>query len=249
MMCNIDYHRDQEFSFRRKYILPVKSPFDINWNWIPIGRGQTLLNIDIKNKVEAKKVLFEKCDILAVQGDMSLEILSETQDKLIASDKSFNKSFKISTADCMKDFSDCMLALNLVWKSETGTQGHIQYSQIRPKVDQKAHLELAILRKSKDERFSLKHKELQPITLQVTNNSERNVDLTLELDFDEKSSIQWNGSSRTLIGILSPAEKKEIELTCVPLLVGQFALPGFKLRDSLLNHDYNYSNFATFVVE
>ena len=59
-----------------------------------------------------------------------MDILSETQDKLILCEKSFNKSFKISTTDPMKDFSDCMLALNLVWKSETGTQGHIQVSVI-----------------------------------------------------------------------------------------------------------------------
>ena len=67
MMCNIQYVKDEQLTFRRKYNLPVKSPFEINWGWISCGRGRTVLNINIKNKIENRNVVFEKCDIQTIQ--------------------------------------------------------------------------------------------------------------------------------------------------------------------------------------
>lgn len=132
--------------------------------------------------------------------------------------------------------------------TESGQQGHIQYSQIRPKVETKPQLELAVL-PSDDITLPLKQFESQPINLQITNHSERNVDLNLEVDFDPANAIQWNCASRKIIGVMSPGEKKTVNLSLIPTLIGQHALPGITLNDSLLNHDYNYTKFATLLVE
>ena len=48
---------------------------------------------------------------------------------------------------------------------------------------------------------------------------------------------------------MSPGEKKLVQLSIIPLLIGQYNLPGVTLKDSLLNHDYTYSKFATVMVE
>ena len=117
MMCNIQYQKEQQLTFRRKYILPVKSPFEINWGWIPCGRGRTVLNINIKNKIENRNVVFEKCDIQTVQGNVTHRLLTETKEKFIQFDKMYSKSFDIVTADLEADFDNAMLALNIVWRS------------------------------------------------------------------------------------------------------------------------------------
>ena len=75
------------------------------------------------------------------------------------------------------------------------------------------------------------------------------MDLNLEVDFDLTNSIQWNCSSKTLIGVMSPGEKKIVNLSIIPILEGQFELPGIVLKDSLLNNYYKYTNYATISVE
>ena len=115
-------------------------------------------------------------------------------------------------------------------------------------METKPQLELAVL-PSDDITLPLKQFESQPINLQITNHSERNVDLNLEVDFDPANAIQWNCASRKIIGVMSPGEKKTVNLSLIPTLIGQHALPGITLNDSLLNHDYNYTKFATLLVE
>jgi len=248
MMCNIQYEKDQQLTFRRKYILPVKSPFEINWGWLPCGRGKTILNVNVTNKIQHRSVVFEKCEIQTVNGSVRHKLLTETKESLINFDKDYSKSFEISSMSSEVDLTNVMMALNIVWRSDSGQQGHIQYSQIRPKIEAKPQIELAII---PDDRISLPMKqfELQKIKFQITNNSERNVDLNLELDLDPTFSIQWNCESKTLIGVMGPGGKKDVELAVIPVLTGQFPLPGIKLKDSLLNHNYNYSDFATVLVQ
>ena len=45
------------------------------------------------------------------------------------------QSFSIESK--IEDFSLVQLNLDLIWKSENGNRGHIQYSQIRPKLPPK----------------------------------------------------------------------------------------------------------------
>ena len=73
-------------------------------------------------------------------------------------------------------------------ESESGQQAHIQYSQIRPKVETKPQLELSIVPSESSK--SLKQFESKSVSLQITNHSERNVDLNLELDFDQSPEFK-----------------------------------------------------------
>ena len=126
--------------------LQVKTPFEINWDWTVLGAGQNMLKISIINKIE-KQIIFEECKI----KDQSVKIttIHESSQKILKmnniltkvfrkiNNKIFNyiKSFLIESPTA--DFTNVQLSLDLIWKSENGNRGHIQYSQIRPKVNPK----------------------------------------------------------------------------------------------------------------
>ena len=124
----------------------VKTPFEINWDWTVLGAGQNMLKISIINKIE-KQIIFEECKI----KDQTVKIttIHESTQKILKMNNILTKViniFKIFIIFNIKsfliesptfDFTNVQLSLDLIWKSENGNRGHIQYSQIRPKVNPK----------------------------------------------------------------------------------------------------------------
>ena len=60
MLCNVTYEWHGEQSFKRKYLLPVKTPFELAWDYSILGAGSNLLKITVTNKIE-KRIAFEEC--------------------------------------------------------------------------------------------------------------------------------------------------------------------------------------------
>jgi len=136
------------------------------------------------------------------------------------------------------------LSLDLIWKSENGNRGHIQYSQIRPKVNPKDEIEVKVKTNQPAKRL-----ESSDIEVKIENNTERNIDLIMELNLDHDQLIQWNGQTRQVIGLLQPKSKKEINLSIVPLQKGTLQLPKLAFKDTLLGLTYNFNNLHFIDVE
>lgn len=105
-----------------------------------------MLKISIINKIE-KQIIFEECKI----KDQSVKIttIHESSQKILKMNNILTKVFKeinniyfnyiksFLIESPTADFTNVQLSLDLIWKSENGNRGHIQYSQIRPKVNPK----------------------------------------------------------------------------------------------------------------
>jgi len=241
MMCEISYDKgnQKDLNFKRKYLLPVKTPFEINWDWTVLGAGQNMLKISIINKIE-KQIIFEECKI----KDQSVKIttIHESSKKILKMNNILTKSFFIESP--IADFTNVQLSLDLIWKSENGNRGHIQYSQIRPKVNPKDEIEVKIKTNQPAKRL-----ESSDIEVKIENNTERNIDLIMELNLDQDQLIQWNGQTRQVIGLLQPKSKKEINLSIVPLQKGTLQLPKLAFKDTLLGLTYNFNNLHFIDVE
>ena len=77
MLCDVAYQRGGvELNFKRKYLLPVKTPFELGWDYSVLGRGRNLLKMSVTNKVD-KRIVFEECT-LAGSG-LKIDTIYETQ--------------------------------------------------------------------------------------------------------------------------------------------------------------------------
>ena len=135
MLCAVEYSRDgQPGNYRRKYLLPVRKPFDISWQWTALAKGSAMLNVIITNKVVGRTVLFQTCALNSA-GDKKSKItaLNSGEKKPIEVDTVFSRGFMVESVD-RNDFTTELLSLDLKWLPSNGQFGHIQYSQIKPKV-------------------------------------------------------------------------------------------------------------------
>jgi len=115
--------------------------------------GRNLLKIEINNKIE-KRINFEECNlknnnsniITLFRSNKNILKFNQTYTKvrhycrLIKGINNYFKSFMIESK--IEDFGsvEAQLNLDLIWKSENGNRGHIQYSQIKPKLPPKGNI-------------------------------------------------------------------------------------------------------------
>merc|ERR1719378_1473852 len=113
------------------------------------------------------------------------------------------------------EFAAVQMSLDLKWRSEAGNRGHIQYSQIRPRTNAKAEIDVRIAPCGE---LPVKRFLSMPVCVTVRNNTERNVDLVVELD--PSGDIQWDGVAAQTVGPLAPHSERSLDMSIVPLIRG-----------------------------
>lgn len=244
MLCAVEYaNRGQGGNYRRKYLLPVRKPFDISWQWTALAKGSAMLNVIIMNKVIERTVIFQTCSLNNSPGERkcAIKALSAGEAKPIEADGVFSRGFMVESADG-NDFSTELLSLDLKWLPSNGQVGHIQYSQIKPKVDKKNKLELSI-HKHDDQHFPPKCNEAFSFSVFLCNQTERVMEVEVLLESDERDSIKWNCVSKVDLGKLAPSAQKTVSLSAIPLLKGFHSLPSIIVNERLLNQTYAFRDF------
>ena len=86
-----------------------------------------------------------------------------------------------------------------------------------------------------------------PVCVTVRNNTERNVDLVVELD--PSGDIQWDGVAAQTVGPLAPHSERSLDMSIVPLIRGTHPIPGLSFTDTLLGATYQFSSLYHLQVE
>jgi len=241
MLCNVTYEWQGEQSFKRKYLLPVKTPFELAWDYSILGAGSNLLKITVTNKIE-KQIIFEECALNSQV--LNINTVYESPKTMLGFNDTYTKTLLVATVDT-GEFQNVQMSLDLKWKSEAGNRGHIQYSQIRPRANPKAEIDVRV--KPKGEDGPLTRFEVTDVEVIVRNNTERNVDLVIDLCDGE--SVHWSGTTHQTLGLLPPQNEKSLELQIIPLIRGTHHLPGLAFTDTLLGLTYQFKQLFYLQVE
>ena len=103
------------------------------------------------------------------------------------------------------------------------------------------------VRVTPQENGSLKRFDEAPVEVVVRNNTERNVDLVIDLCSGE--TIHWSGISHQSVGLLAPQTSKKLDLSVIPLIRGTHQLPTLSFTDTLLGLTYKFNNLYHLQVE
>ena len=103
------------------------------------------------------------------------------------------------------------------------------------------------VRVTPQENGSLKRFDEAPVEVVVRNNTERNVDLVIDLCSGE--TIHWSGISHQNVGLLAPQTSKKLDLSVIPLIRGTHQLPTLSFTDTLLGLTYKFNNLYHLQVE
>ena len=130
--------------------------------------------------------------------------------------------------------------LDIIWRTNLGDRGRLQTSQL-----QRLPLNHG------DIRFNV---EVVPSTISVYkcfkitccifNNSERTLDLELNLENVNKPRILWTGSVSRKLGLVEPSGTMDVILEAVPQDTGLQSISGIRITDSLLMRKYQFDDIC-----
>ena len=82
------------------------------------------------------------------------------------------------------------------------------------------------------------------ITCCIFNNSERTLDLELNLENVNKPRILWTGSVSRKLGLVEPSGTMDVILEAVPQDTGLQSISGIRITDSLLMRKYQFDDIC-----
>lgn len=130
--------------------------------------------------------------------------------------------------------------LDIIWRTNLGDRGRLQTSQLQ-----------RLAPNHGDIRFNVEvvpstvglYKSFK-ITCCIFNNSERTLDLELNLENVNKPCILWTGSCSRKLGLVEPSGSIEVVLEAVPQNTALQSISGIRITDSLLMRTYQFDDIC-----
>jgi len=81
-----------------------------------------------------------------------------------------------------------------------------------------------------------------PLVLNITNNSERTVELQLNLENENYTNFMFTGVVNSMLGLLEPGGLSKVKIDVIPESTGLQYITAIRIKDLLLGRDYVYND-------
>lgn len=265
LVCEVSYNAPSrgKLNFRKYFKFQVAKPLDVKTKFYNAESDDVFLEAQVQN-VTAGPLCLEKVGLepSPMFGVMPLNHIpnadagkkGDTGEKRLV----FGQVNFLQPQDsrqylfCLTPRSDLRLTykqlkgttnigkLDIIWRTNLGDRGRLQTSQLQ-----------RLAPNHGDIRFNV---EVVPstvclykcfkITCCIFNNSERTLELELNLENVNKPRILWTGCVSKKLGLVEPSGSIEVVLEAVAQSPGLQSLSGIRLIDSLLMRTYQFDDIC-----
>lgn len=265
LVCEVSYnapHRGK-LNFRKYFKFQVAKPLDVKTKFYNAESDDVFLEAQVQN-VTAGPLCLEK---VGLEPSPMFRVMplnhipnSDTEGEEDQEEKRlvFGRVNYLQPQDsrqylfCLTPRSDLKLTykqlkgttnigkLDIIWRTNLGDRGRLQTSQLQ-----------RLAPNHGDIRFNVEtvpstvglYKSFK-MTCCIFNNSERTLDLELNLENVNKPRILWSGSCSRKLGLVEPSGSMDVVLEAVPQSTSLQSVSGIRITDSLLMRTYQFDDIC-----
>lgn len=274
LVCSVSYMPPdgERMYFRKFFKFHVYKPLDVKTKFYNIKNDNVYLEAQLQNitlsPIFLESVTLDPCPNFEVH-----EIHSLTKNNPFGPSRLMNSQdirqflFRLTSIGDVTN-SGAMICnvgkLDIVWFVNGGERGRLQTSQLQRNIPPKEDLKLRIdmkhdpgkedynnedidkklLNKSIDQNFSFKVGKEYKLPIVVTNNTNRGMDLKLNLVNPDiiKQEFVWHGVSGKFLGNIESHCDMKFTLSIKPLVTGLIKITGLQLIDIFLKRVYDFDD-------
>lgn len=135
--------------------------------------------------------------------------------------------------------------LDIIWRTNMGDRGRLQTSQLQRMSPNHGDVRFNVDSAPSVVRINTVFK----MTCCIMNNSDRTLDLELNLENVNRPKMLWTGSTSRKLGLIEPAGTTEVTLEAVPQDTALQTISGIRLTDTLLMRTYNFDDLCHIYVK
>ncbi|XP_026471080.1 trafficking protein particle complex subunit 13 [Ctenocephalides felis] len=251
LVCEVNYNstKNTQESFRKFFKFQVVKPLDIKTKFYNADSNEVYLEATIQNITSGvvclEKVLLESSDMFNVNElnavDETRTVLDETN--YLSSQCSCNLLYCLTTKEALSDATN-IGKLDIVWRSNLGEKGRLQTSQLYRIAPKYGDINVSI----KNIPSTVCIEETFDVICEISNISQRPVEILLRLRPIENSGLHWIGVSDRKLGTLEGGKSLECVLTAFPTRSGLLSVSGIHLIDTFLMRTYEYNELGQIFV-
>eukprot|EP00088_Acartia_fossae_P068274 TRINITY_DN8624_c0_g1_i4.p1 TRINITY_DN8624_c0_g1~~TRINITY_DN8624_c0_g1_i4.p1 ORF type:complete len:436 (+),score=49.72 TRINITY_DN8624_c0_g1_i4:160-1308(+) len=257
LVCDVTYSSQsaEKLNFRKFFKFQVMKPLDVKTKFYNADKDEVYLEAQVQNITQGiitlDKVLLEPSNIFTVKT-LSVEDENEDSESGIFSNctalqpqDSWQYLFCLSpktglSNDKLVKTITSIGKLDIVWRTPFGDKGRLQTSQLQRQPPVSGELSVSVISAPS---LAQIHKPF-PLMLKVTNNSERTVELQLNLENKAYTNFMFTGVVNNLLGLLEPGGVSKIKVDVIPESIGLQYISGITIRDLLLGRDYVFTDLV-----
>jgi len=252
LVCEVTYNNatsNEKLNFRKFFKFQVMKPLDVKTKFYNAESDEVFLEAQVQNitngTISIEKVALEPSHNFTVtslncgssegvfgggsclQSQDSWQYLFCLQPR--PDQTTNNKNIKAVTN---------IGKLDIVWRSSLCDRGRLQTSQLQRLAPNLGDIKLTFISVPS---LALLNTPV-PLTVRITNNCERTVELDLSLDNPPTRHLTWTGVCERALGLVEPGGSLETELEVVLHDTGLQTVSGIKLVDGLLQRTYTFND-------
>jgi len=252
LVCEVTYNSaasTEKLNFRKFFKFQVMKPLDVKTKFYNAESDEVFLEAQVQNitngTISIEKVALEPSHNFTVT---SLNCASSEGvfggGSCLQSQDSWQYLFCLQPRPDQTNNNKNIKAvtnigkLDIVWRSALCDRGRLQTSQLQRLAPNLGDIKLSFISVPS---LALINTPV-PLTVRISNNCERTVELDLILDNPHTRHLTWTGVCERALGLVEPGGSLETDLEVVLHDTGLQTVSGIKLVDGLLQRTYNFND-------
>jgi len=262
LVCDVTYssQTNDRLNFRKFFKFQVMKPLDVKTKFYNAENDEVYLEAQVQNITQGiitlDKVSLDPSNVFTVKN-LTVDDDESNEDNIFCNGTSLQTQDSwqylfwltpkpgVSCEKVVKSMTS-IGKLDIIWRTAYGDKGRLQTSQLQRQLAMHGELGVSVVSVPS---LAVLNKPF-PLIIKVTNNSERTVELQLDLENQGYCNFMFTGIVNTMLGLLEPGGFSNIKLDLIPETLGLQNITGIRIRDLLLGRDYVHTDIVqVFVVE
>ena len=265
LVCEVNYNAPNrgKLNFRKYFKFQVAKPLDVKTKFYNAESDDVFLEAQVQNVTAGplclEKVGLEPSPMFRVMplnhlpsSDSTEEIEQEEKNLVFGNVNYLQPQDSRQYLFCLTPRNELRLTykqlkgtthigkLDIIWRTNLGDKGRLQTSQLQRMAPNHGDIRLNV----EDVPSTVCLFKCFKITCCIFNNSERTLDLEMNLENVNKPRILWTGSCSRKLGLVEPSGTIDIVLEAVPQSTALQSISGIRLKDSLLMRSYQFDDIC-----
>ena len=265
LVCEVNYNAPNrgKLNFRKYFKFQVAKPLDVKTKFYNAESDDVFLEAQVQNVTAGplclEKVGLEPSPMFRVMplnhlpsSDSTEEIEQEEKNLVFGHVNYLQPQDSRQYLFCLTPRNELRLTykqlkgtthigkLDIIWRTNLGDKGRLQTSQLQRMAPNHGDIRLNV----EDVPSTVCLSKCFSITCCIFNNSERTLDLEMNLENVNKPRILWTGSCSRKLGLVEPSGTIDIVLEAVPQSTALQSISGIRLKDSLLMRSYQFDDIC-----
>jgi len=254
LVCDVTYSSQSadKLNFRKFFKFQVMKPLDVKTKFYNAERDEVYLEAQVQNITQGiitlERVSLDPSNVFTVKS-LCVEETDENNCGIFSNGTALQPQDSWQYLFCLSPKpglgSDKLVKsitsigkLDIVWRTAHGDKGRLQTSQLQRQPPVCGELSLMVVSAPS---IAVLHKPFE-LVLNITNNSERTVELQLNLENQAYTNFMFTGVVNSMLGLLEPGGFTKVKLDVIPESTGLQYISAIRIKDLLLGRDYVYND-------